>query len=132
MPPCPVSPVGRLGELAALTHRICSVLLVASVLRDVLGKVCHGPGKGWVCEPQGFQDAGQGSSCCAVQCLWVAADFQPPQYLQGYFSSRATNPMCRLFKGMLFLLVQIEARSSKAGFQRDPRVSFGKAKAKES
>lgn len=31
-----------------------------------------------------------------------------------------TNPMCQLFKGMLFLLVQSEARSSKAGFQRDP------------
>lgn len=43
--PCPVSPVGRLGELAALTHRICSVLLEASVPRDTLGKACHGQGR---------------------------------------------------------------------------------------
>lgn len=43
--PCPVSPVGRLGELAALTHRICSVLLVASVLRDMLGKASMGQGR---------------------------------------------------------------------------------------
>lgn len=64
------------------------------------------PGKGWVSEPQEVQHVGQGTSCCAVQCLWVAADFQPSQYLQGYFSSRAANPMCHPFKGMLFLPVQ--------------------------
>lgn len=92
MLPCPVSPVGRLGELAALTHRICSVLLVASVLRDMLGKACHGPEKGWASEPQEFQDVGQGTSCCAVQCLWVAADFQLSRYLQGYFSNKPDVP----------------------------------------
>lgn len=103
--PCPVSPVGRLEKLAALTHRIYSVL-VASVLRDMLGKACHGPGKGWVSEPPAVQHVGQGTSCSAVQCLGVTADFQPSQCLQGYFSDRAANPVCQLFKGMLFLLVQ--------------------------
>lgn len=44
--PCPVSLVGRLGELAALTHRVCSVLLVASVLRDMLGKAWTREGLG--------------------------------------------------------------------------------------
>lgn len=44
--PCPVSPVGRLGEVAALTHSVCSVLLVASVLRDMLGKAWTREGLG--------------------------------------------------------------------------------------
>lgn len=39
-------------------------------------------------------------------CLWVIAGFQPSLYLQGCFRNRATNPMCQLFKGMLFLKVQ--------------------------
>lgn len=66
----------------------------------------HGPGKGWVSEPQQFQHFGPGTSRCAAQCLWVTAGCQPSQYLQGYFSNRAANPKCQLSKGTLFLLVR--------------------------
>lgn len=38
--------------------------------------------------------------------LWVIAGFQPSLYLLGCFRNRATNPMCQLFKGMLFLILQ--------------------------
>lgn len=38
--------------------------------------------------------------------LWVIAGFQPSWYLQSCFRNRVTNPMCQLFKGMLFLIIQ--------------------------
>lgn len=45
--------------------------------------------------------------------LGVVADLPSSQYVQGCFRNRETNPMCQLFQGMLFLIVQSVSRAKQ-------------------